>query len=323
MHITVCICTRNRGARIDATLQSLLEQRYADFDVLVLDQSTDDATERATTPYTKSDARFSYVRLHTVGRNAALNHGVAHAAGPILVCTDDDCVVEPGWLATFARQFDANPDVGLISAPVLAAPHDPTAGMIPVAPITATLRIDSPWLFLRDHGIGANQAFRLDALHRVGPFDSQLGAGGPFASAEDIDMAYRLLRQRVPILNIAEGAVVHYGFRPNTEVKRHMEMVAYGLGAMYAKHLRSGDPAILPTFLNLYLRALVGASITSVVDRLPARLRRGLSTGRASWPRDLQRRLASLPPARYMTLGITHSFRYRVDRAQRLYTSAA
>jgi glycosyltransferase involved in cell wall biosynthesis len=320
VHFTVCICTRNRGDSIDATLQSIREQYHSDFDVLVLDQSADDRTEKAAAPYVRQDSRFAYIRVRSVGRSAALNHGIARATGPILACTDDDCVADPSWLATFDRYFTAEQDVGLISAPVLAAPYDPADGFIPTAPILRNLRIDSPWVFFRDRGIGANQAYRLAALRRAGPFDSLLGAGSTFPSGEDTDMAYRFLALGVPILNIAEARVLHYGFRPQAQIEHHMQMVAYGLGAMYAKHLRAGDPAILVTFLNLYVRALVGAAAAAVVGRLPAPLRGRLAMSHPAAIREVRRRMATLPPAKFMTTGLVHSFRYAIDRRLRVYT---
>ena len=44
MHISIVICTRNRPYLIGNAVSSVLAQSYADYDVLVVDQSTDDRT---------------------------------------------------------------------------------------------------------------------------------------------------------------------------------------------------------------------------------------------------------------------------------------
>jgi hypothetical protein len=78
----------------------------------------------------------------------------------------------------------------------------------------------------------------------------------------------------------------------------------------------------LPAILNLYLRALVGAVVLATIVRLPAGMRRFLTRQGSPGTRSLWNRLTTLPPARSMTLGLLHSFRYRVDRARRVYAWA-
>src|SRR5690349_3490688 len=114
MHVTVCICTRNRGASIVATLRSLDASSYTDFDVVIVDQSTGDETAQAIRAATDGDARFSYLRSTSVGLAAARNLALAQARGPIIAFTDDDCEVSPQWLAALVDIFQQNADVGAV-----------------------------------------------------------------------------------------------------------------------------------------------------------------------------------------------------------------
>jgi GT2 family glycosyltransferase len=256
MHVTVCICTRNRGASIVATLRSVAALDYPDFDVVILDQSARDDTERAIRPTVAGDARFRYHRSRTRGLSTARNLLVAQARGPIVAFTDDDCVVAPGWLSHLVAAFRANPDVGEICGPVVAAPYDETAGFVPTSEITTVRRITTRWLAWRDCGIGANMAFRLNALRRVGPFDEVLSAGAPLYSGEDIDMTYRMLRAGFSVLDLPGLSVVHSGFRSWEVGTRHMREAGISVGACYLKHLRLGDLAVLPTLAHYMLRAV-------------------------------------------------------------------
>jgi GT2 family glycosyltransferase len=266
MHVTICICTRDRGASITRTLRSVAALDYPDFDALILDQSTRDDTEQAVRSAIAGDARFIYQRSRTRGLSRARNLLIAQARGPIVAFTDDDCEVARDWLAHLVAVFRAYPDVGQICGPVVA-PHDTTAGFIPTAGITRLRHIITPWLAWRDCGIGANMAFRVEALRRVGPFDEVLSAGAPLYSAEDIDMTYRMLRAGYSVLDLSGAPVIHSGFRSWREGRKHMREAGIAIGACYMKHLRLGDLAALPTLLHHMQRSVVWGRLLTLRRR--------------------------------------------------------
>src|SRR5712692_10762341 len=111
MHVTVCISTRNRGASIVATLRQLAASQYDDFDVVIVDQSTTDATAQAASEFVGDDARFTYLRTATCGSSVARNIAVEHARGPLLAFTDDDCEPSLDWLPLLVRHFVEHPEV--------------------------------------------------------------------------------------------------------------------------------------------------------------------------------------------------------------------
>ncbi len=79
------------------------------------------------------------------------------------------------------------------------------------------------------------------AWERIGPFDELLGAGAPLKSSEDLDYVLRALHHRIGIYHSGRARVIHYGFRPQALVAGLIKGYALGCGAMYAKHVRSGD----------------------------------------------------------------------------------
>src|SRR5579871_5079677 len=91
MHVTVCICTRNRGSSIATTLRSVAASTYKDFDAVIVDQSTTDETAEAVRAVIAEDERFRYLRSQAVGASAARNVAIAQACGPLIAFTDDDC----------------------------------------------------------------------------------------------------------------------------------------------------------------------------------------------------------------------------------------
>jgi glycosyltransferase involved in cell wall biosynthesis len=295
MHVTVCVCTRDRGSRISRTIQSLKGLAGTDFDVIVVDQSSDGETESVVHSAIADDDRFAYFHVSSSGVSRARNTAISRARGPIIAFTDDDCQVASDWLATLVEFFGAYPLVGAIFGEVLPAPHEPHAGFIPEYPVTSLRLISSPRAKWREGGIGANMAFRLEALHAAGPFDVMLGPGAPLPSCEEGDMSYRILRSGYSVLNVPGACVTHHGFRTWAEGSDMLRKTGQAVAAAYMKHLRAGDVAILPTLL-------IEACRTISYSRL-LRLR----------PRPGVTRFFG-----YLG-GIRDSFRYPVDREHRLY----
>lgn len=296
VHVTVCVCTRNRGASIARALRSILASTYEEYDIVVVDQSDGDDTEDAVRHIDTGSKRCHYLRSDTRGSSAGHNVAVAHAVGPLLAFTDDDCAVSPDWLASLVDHFRRYPDVGLIFGQVGPGPHDARAGFIPTCEVPRLRRVSSPWMKWRERGIGANMALPAAVLERVGPFDEILGSGGRLYANLDGDMAYRVLRAGYPVLNIPDARVIHYGFRPWEQGSPMMRRVGIGVGATYMKHLLLGDIAVVPTLLIEWLRCI-------------------------SW-----QRLALLRPrsgvGRFLgyTRGMFLSFTYPKDRSTRTFT---
>jgi glycosyltransferase involved in cell wall biosynthesis len=97
---SVIICTYNRGDLVASAVQSVLDQTFPDFEVVVVDDgSTDDTLERvAAIP----DLRVRSVRRDNGGLSAARNTGVAASCGTFVTFLDDDDRPETDWLEQFA-----------------------------------------------------------------------------------------------------------------------------------------------------------------------------------------------------------------------------
>lgn len=299
VRISVCVPTRNRGVRIVPLLESLRQLDYDSFEVVVVDQSTDAATEQVYRDTVSDDPRFSYTASSTVGKSAACNVALARSLGSIIAFTDDDCVARSDWLTGIDRAFAAEPEAAAICGAVVPGEYDADTGHIPVFMPTRARLYRSKWTFYRVPVslMGANIAFRADALRAVAGFDEAVGPGGPFKTGDDYDIVYRLLWARRAVLVLPGSAIVHYGFRANGPEMRSLAWdCAVAHGAIYMRQLRLGDPAILPA---LVVR-LVGDTV-----RWPNLLRlRG--------PTGLGRLLA-------FTRGMANGFRYPLDRETRTY----
>jgi glycosyltransferase involved in cell wall biosynthesis len=241
--VTALVCTRNRADDVVKAVSSLLESKGVDLDLVVVDQSDGPETADALNDQTSS-GQVRLFRSRTRGVGAALNEGLRLALSPIVIRTDDDCEVDPGWIAGMASLFDDQPEVVMVFCNVVAGPHDEQAGYVPEYPCERTRLLRSPIDTISGRGIGAGVGFRRDALLAIGGFDDQMGPGSAFQACEDWDAELRALLKGWHVLHTADQTVVHHGFRTFAEGRDHAGRDWFGIGACLGKLARTGRPSI-------------------------------------------------------------------------------
>ena len=105
---TFIIPAYNEEKNIAAKIENTLALDYPDLEVLVVSNGSTDATNEIVRRY--SD-RVTLIALEKAGKIEALNEGVRHATGEILVFTDADFLLDRHTLRTMARKFH-DPQVG-------------------------------------------------------------------------------------------------------------------------------------------------------------------------------------------------------------------
>lgn len=105
---TFIIAAYNEEKNIAAKIENTLALDYPDTQVLVVSNGSTDATNEIVRRY--SD-RVTLIVLERPGKMEALNEGVRHATGEILVFTDADFLLDAHTLRVMARKFH-DPEVG-------------------------------------------------------------------------------------------------------------------------------------------------------------------------------------------------------------------
>jgi len=242
--VSVVVCTRDRGPLVAATVSSVLESDAVSLDLIVIDQSVGDDTERALSAQ-RDDVRLRYVRSTTEGVSTARNIGLRMARNDIVLLTDDDVTVPPEWAHDFADAIAPLPRVAVAFCRVDAAPHDVTKGFIPDHFVDRPVLVRSLLSKSRARGIGAGMAVRRDAVLEFGGFDEHLGPGSALRSGEDRDLAARALGAGWWLFQTPDAAVIHHGFRTWWEGKALTRRDWYGIGAAYAKQLKCGHAGVV------------------------------------------------------------------------------
>src|SRR2546430_15616069 len=117
--VSVIIITRNRPALLQHCLAHVLAQPYPHKEIIVVDSSSNDESERVVTQYPEVIS----VRLYGQRNNMpqARNKGLAAASGEIIAFIDDDAMVQSGWLdALLAAYLDET--VGAVGGRIIEVP---------------------------------------------------------------------------------------------------------------------------------------------------------------------------------------------------------
>ena len=251
---TVLIATRDRPPLLRECLDSLAACDLGGAEVLILDQSGGTESAGIVRAAAAGGAPFRHVPLDTRGKSKSLNAGIAMARGDVIMVTDDDCVVAPGWLHAFHDVFENEGGDGrvLVTGRVLPGRHAPDG-----TPPPSCIEEPRPSDYSGRPGrevMYQNWAVPRRAFEEVGPFDERLGPGAPLRNAEDNDMAYRLLRAGYRILYRPQVVVWHNGWRSREGIISLKWDYGVGQGAFYVKHICRGDLHIAGRFARDALR---------------------------------------------------------------------
>src|SRR5689334_9369512 len=99
---SLIIATRNRPELLLDTIRSVLGDATVPAEIVVVDQSEAFHADVARLEV-PAGTRLEYVHSSSVGLSRARNEGIAAATHDILVFTDDDMRVEPGWFAAMVQ----------------------------------------------------------------------------------------------------------------------------------------------------------------------------------------------------------------------------
>ncbi len=171
--------------------------------------------------------------------------------------------------------LQSEPRAAVAFCSVAPAPHDASLGTIPHHYYRERRCIQSIRAYATSIGMSAGLAVRREALLTYGGFDEALGAGALYRSAEDHDLAIRLLMDGWGILEVPETEVLHDGFRTFAEFRVLTGRDWYGIGAAHTKQIRRRRLSIL--LLILYLgvgRTLVQPTLMIFCAERPRGYRR-------------------------------------------------
>jgi cellulose synthase/poly-beta-1,6-N-acetylglucosamine synthase-like glycosyltransferase len=206
--VTVAICSRDRTDDLALCLEALSHLDYPNLDLLVVDNAP-------TTRDTERLVRGSYPNIRYIceprpGLDWARNRAIAEARGQIIAFTDDDVMVDPGWVTALTNVFVEDPQVMAVTGLVLPYELETEAqvlfewyGGFGRGFTRRWYQVDRPggeraaksYAWAGMFGTGANMAFRCSLFQQIGTFDPALDVGTAANGGGDLEMFFRLLKE--------------------------------------------------------------------------------------------------------------------------------
>jgi glycosyltransferase involved in cell wall biosynthesis len=112
--ISLVITTYNRANFLPKAIDSVLGQTYADFELIIWDDGSEDGSLEIARRYAAKDSRLVLVEAPHLGRGKALRFALERARGEYLGWVDSDDFLERNALSETVAVLDANPDLGMV-----------------------------------------------------------------------------------------------------------------------------------------------------------------------------------------------------------------
>jgi glycosyltransferase involved in cell wall biosynthesis len=306
--ISVLMAVRNGARFLDDALASLADQEFRDFEIILVDNGSLDATSSIIKEWAKREPRLRSFRLERPGLARSLGFAVSMARAPFLARLDSDDVAMPSRLGVQYALMQERPSLGMLGTFVeLIDSEGRRIGerRLPIADheLKLFLRSGNPF-------VHSTVMMRRDAYERAGGYRTGLRL------CEDFDLWCRMAE--VTELANLDAPLVRYRLHGAGMAFRQAIRVAVVdaciIAAQRARY--RGDPEPFDRGVPNLRRALAlldiarGDFLYRALKTTTAAMRLALEFGEHDQARQLRRRayrlLAALPPGKSMLGGAGH-----------------
>ncbi len=236
-------------------MRSILACEYGDFEVVVVENRPNaSGTARMLATQFPAEPRVRCVEEPRRGASHARNGGLAHAEGEIVAFTDDDVIVDPGWIRASVDALTRAEDIACVTGLILPLELE-TDSQLLLEQFASfgkgfrrhTYRLpdareENPLLPYTPGAIGsgASTVMRAAVLRELGGFDPVLGPATFTTGGEDLDLYIRVLRAGYAVAYEPSAIVWHRHPNGMPRLRRQVYRYGVGFGATLAKQLIAG-----------------------------------------------------------------------------------
>jgi len=187
--VSIVVAARNEECVLPALLQSLEALQYpADrYQVVLVDDDSEDGTHALLDQFARQHSNWKVLRHSKAddrlkGKKGPLTLAIMESEGDIILATDADCVVPPGWIKSMVRYFTPQTGMVLGHSPVVQEANFLNKllrfdSLCEASAAAATTHFNKPL-----HSNGRNLAFRRTAFDEVNGYAkiSKIATGDDF-----------------------------------------------------------------------------------------------------------------------------------------------
>lgn len=252
MKFSMILATLNRSFEINLCLESLLNQSYKDYEIIIVDQSEDNETQKVVKRL--NSEIIKYIHINKKGLSNARNCALKYVSGDYFCLIDDDAYYPENYLEILRNNIIHYGEKCIYSGYIWNTLTNKALEDYPSHNI-----IDLSYRKILRYCPSAAITFPMTTIKEIGFFDDNFGVGAKFGSCEETDYLIRCHRAGYQINYIRELEILHphkelvklQGDNPNPQ---KIYNYAYGFGGLVAKHFRNDGISYLDLY---YLESLL------------------------------------------------------------------
>jgi Glycosyl transferase family 2 len=232
--ISVILPVYNGELFLREAVDSILEQSFADFELIAIDDGSLDSSGAILDRIAKADDRVTALHQANAGVVATLNRGLALARGEFIARMDADDVAHPQRFTRQVAFLDAHPDVAALGCAVTLIDD----GGKRIRDIDYPGAPEAVSTFLETGSALAHPSvmMRRDAVRSVG------GYRAAYRHAEDYDLWLRMA-ERYRLANLAERLLLYRSHETKLSFTYPVEQaLATSIARLAARCRRAGKP---------------------------------------------------------------------------------
>lgn len=271
MKFSLILGTLGRTEQVDRFISSLIAQNYRSWELIVVDQNTDEHLAPILAKYAPLSRNILRVRSEK-GLSRARNRGLKYSTGNVIGFPDDDCWYGEELLDKVRAWFEEHPTVDGLS--ILSSDTQGRHSGCHWDRRGGTITKANVWR----RAISSSIFLRRSAVESVGDFDVDvgLGSGTVWGAGEETDYLLRALQIGFRLEYFPSLTVYHE--RPLLGDGAFTKGYSYGLGF---GHIQRKHGYSFPVVFYYWLRPAAGALIAIAKrETAEAMLRWGILKGR-------------------------------------------
>lgn len=112
--VSIIVPCYNQAEYLPETLDCVLAQTYTNWECIIVDDGSVDASAQVAKDYQKKDARFTYLYQENQGPSVARNNGIRHTNGEYILPLDADDLIDKTYIEKAIKAFAANPELKVV-----------------------------------------------------------------------------------------------------------------------------------------------------------------------------------------------------------------
>jgi glycosyltransferase involved in cell wall biosynthesis len=213
--VSVVLPTYNRGVVLQKFFSSLADQSYLDWELIVVDDFSQDETAQIVAEYADQDSRISLCRLERHGGlPAARNAGVRASRGNLIFFGEDDIEFndKDALRILVDTYFDLKEhyEVGALGSRLIGSNYDWLNDVVIVGPISGGIYHNfayDPKKVIEVPTLHACSLIPREIFHRIGGYDERLYIGT--YHKEEVDLYFRIRKSGYRLFFQPKSIIYH------------------------------------------------------------------------------------------------------------------